>query len=92
MADTRYKVREFAHLPHVFPAASQTDDGMMSAADKAKLDGIPAGGGAAIEYPNFAAFPNPLTVPGAFAIDLSTGGLWCATQGAWCFVTVLTPP
>lgn len=41
MADTRYKMREFDHLPHIFPAASETEDGMMSAADKVKLDGLP---------------------------------------------------
>lgn len=89
--DTRYKILDFEHEPHVFPAASDDADGMMSAADKTKLDGIAPGGGGAFEYANFAAFPAPLTVPGQFAIDASTGDLYCSFGGSWCFITILSP-
>lgn len=91
MADTRYKINEFAHEPHIFPAASETADGMMSAADKTKLDGIAPGSGGAISYANFAAFPPPGTVPGQFSIDASTGDLYCSFGGSWCFITILVP-
>lgn len=91
MADTRYKLDEFLHAPHIFPAASQQKDGMLSAADKAKLDGIAPGSGGAIEYVNFAAFPAPLTVPGQFSIDASTGDLYCSFGGSWCFIAILAP-
>lgn len=39
-----YKIEEFEHHPHIIPSATTTIAGVMSAADKVKLDGIPVGG------------------------------------------------
>lgn len=40
-----YVIPRFSHLPHRFPDATQQDSGMMSAADKTKLDNIIGTGG-----------------------------------------------
>jgi hypothetical protein len=42
------------------------------------------------QYVNFAAFPAAPQASG-FAIDLSTGALYCSLLGNWCVVTVLQP-
>jgi hypothetical protein len=39
-------IDNFEHFPHTIEDATPTSDGVMSADDKAKLDGIPLGGGA----------------------------------------------
>jgi len=79
------------HWPHVIPQATEVSAGVMSAADKLKLDQISPGGGGAVAYPTFANFPAPATVPGAFAIDSSTGALYCSFGGSWCIITILVP-
>lgn len=40
-----YVIEHFDHFPHEIPDATESSDGMMSAADKAKLDGLSPGGG-----------------------------------------------
>ncbi len=40
-----YQIESFAHSPHIIPGASQQAAGVMSAADKAKLDSLAPGSG-----------------------------------------------
>lgn len=74
------KIDEFRHSPHIISEATPTADGVMSAADKAKLDGYPPTPGSALTAIKIAADPlytaalgqtvryNPTT--GAFNTDL----------------------
>lgn len=81
---------------YVIQDATPSNDGVMTAAQAAKLAGINPGGGSATAYANFAAFPSAAANPGAFAIDSSSPGagqgtLYCAFGGVWCAIAILSP-
>ncbi len=96
MPDPGWKAFKTSGVNQIFIAdATTSDPGLMSAADKAKLNSLSPGGGATI-YANFAAFPAAGTVPGQFAIDSAVpgggqGSLYCAFGGNWCFIAILAP-
>lgn len=88
------------HWPHTIPQATDSSAGVMSAADKTKLDGIAPGGGGAIVYPTSAALlATPTPAPGSAQIPAiaanvdGTGqaGLYWSFNGSWCFVAILQP-
>lgn len=38
-----YEINEFGHRPHIIPDATEFSDGLMSAADKKKINGLSSG-------------------------------------------------
>lgn len=86
------------HWPHTIPQATEVSAGVMSAADKHKLDGLTPGGGGATVYATNADLP-PTPAPGDPQIPAivanvdGTGqaGLYWSFNGSWCFIGILAP-
>jgi hypothetical protein len=55
------RIDNFLHFPHIIPDATQTSDGLMSAADKAKLDALAPGGGV-VAYEVLLTTTNPTDI------------------------------
>jgi len=82
MSADSYLIDNFSHLPHTIPAATESSAGVLSAADKAKLDSLNPGGEVA-HYPTLASFPSAATVPGALAIAEDTDYLYFSWAAQW---------
>lgn len=52
-----YTIEDFIHYPHVIPDVTESRDGLMSAADKVKLDNLVGGGGYATVENGAATLP-----------------------------------
>lgn len=87
-----YTIENFQHSPHVIPDATEESAGVMSAADKRKLDSLSPGGGTLrFTYTIKPGDGNQFTVTLPFVPPASPYGAWAQGYAVSDFVTYYVP-